>query len=283
MCLILVCFLMAVGIFALILVVLFYNYGEKMNVKLNNQLVEAVNIFTESGRRFDAPIREYERAIAEAKKRIDSDVMCANFIPKPQTPEQMDKKQRTSMILLLLFVWPVGIPYAIYFSRTKEKREKQNNETYVAEMTEYNRKIEDFRQCINEENRKIAEIKQQIEKLEAQKQNFFQQNSEALAFLPRRCRYLGMVERLYHFIHEEYDYTLQDAINRYDKEEKELSELQERIEARERAEELAERHHRELKKSLDDVAYYQKRAAEEQRMTNENLDRIHQDNVRNGY
>ena len=95
-----------------------------MNVKLNNQLVEAVNIFTESGRRFDAPIREYERAIAEAKKRIDSDVMCANFIPKPQTPEQMDKKQRTSMILLLLFVWPVGIPYAIYFFSHERKKRK---------------------------------------------------------------------------------------------------------------------------------------------------------------
>lgn len=252
-----------------------------MNVTLNNQLVNAVNILREAEREFGSKIDMHNKEIIDINKKINAYQNSTRYIPKPMLPTQMYQKQQISMILLLFFVWPVGIPYAIYFLCTKKKLQKKNNEKYVEEMIEYNRKVNQLNESINEERKRISEIKSSITNIESLRQIFFKKNNESLAFLPKSYRTLKAAKHLYVLVHEEYAFTLRDAINRHEREIQELIELEERIEERERAEALAEKRHRDLQKSLDDLAYHQKRSVEEQSRINENLDKLHQDNLRN--
>ncbi len=63
-------------------------------------------------------------------------------------------------------------------------------------MIEYNRKINQLNESINEEKRKLSEIKSLITNIESQRKNFFQKNNESLSFLPKPYRTLEAAKRL---------------------------------------------------------------------------------------
>ena len=252
-----------------------------MNIELNNRLVKAIEFLHEDERKYVSQIDKYNSQIAKIKKRNEGHQSAMVQFPHPMTPAQVEKKQLTSMILLLLFVWPVGIPYAIYFACTKNKREKKNNNKYVAEMKEYENKQQHIKTIINQGNKEIEEIKMLISQVITQRKAYYQTYGACVQGIPERYCTVKDVEAIYFYVHSGISLTLSDAINHHAQDIQELIELRQRIEEKEEAERREEHRHRELIKRYDDNAYQLKRVADAQNQTNEQLEKIHQDNLRN--
>lgn len=216
-----------------------------MNVQLNNQLVKAVNFFQEDEKEYVSQINYHNNEIIRNQNSL-------RFIKHPEPPtKEMEMKQMT-MILLLLFVWPVGIIYAIYYAKNKTILEKEANDKYNEELKAYEDRIKKITETIEEEKKLLSEC-------QTKRQLFYKTKGECILFLPKPYRNLKAAKWIYDYIHGEYVFTLNDAIARYLEDMKELREMGERAEERENE----ERRHKEMKKAVDNAAYYQQKTAEE--------------------
>lgn len=220
-----------------------------MNVQLYNDLNKAYSFLE-----YDE--REFVPKLQAISQRIEA--LRAIRIPYPKTPHELQKKNQAMELILLLFVWPVGLWYI--FKNKKERTEliRQANEQYVRETAEFNRRLAELNQQIAAEQAKYDEVAQV-------RNQYYQREGHCLSFLPENFRRLRTVGIMKHYVNNGMADTLKEAMNLAAKE---LREMEERRVAYEEAK-LAEQRHKETIDAIDRTKDALDRQTEEIKQAND--------------
>ena len=216
-----------------------------MNTLLEKQLKTAHKIFSYKNEHYDIPIQENKKIIYQCKSAYSN-----RRLPKP--PAERIEEQKISDILLLLFLWPVGLANMRKHKKEQAELEIKANVRYVEEMILYE-------QFGNEMHENIQKALHKIKCLESERDAFKQANAAYLSFLNPHYHSLGWVEDILYYVSSGRADSEKEAVNSIIADrQRELEQEEERLRFEEDMEQRKKFHEesmaaaRNIQKSLDE-------------------------------
>ena len=141
-----------------------------MNITLKKQLEAAYDFYAYQEKHFYVPIRDNHDIANKCKCAFES----RHF---PRSPVSRMEEQNIKDILLLLFLWPVGIANMRKHKKEKAQLEMKANVQFAEEMLLYEKFCEEMQET-------IRCALEEVKRLEAACRAYAQANGDCVAFLP---------------------------------------------------------------------------------------------------
>ncbi len=237
-----------------------------MNLTLKKQLQTAYEFYRYQEEHYYVPIRKNRDIVSQCKYAFKN----RQF---PKSPVSQMEDQNVKDILLLLFLWPVGIVNMYKHKKEKAQLEVKANVQYAEEMFLYEKFC-----CEMKEN--IHKALSAINRLETERKVFEQTNGNCVAFLPSCYHNLWDVRDLLSYVSAGRADSIKEAANLMIADRQREEDIERENWYFERSMEQREKFHNETMGELREIQRKQDAAAEQRRDLQRTVSDIHREIIR---
>lgn len=237
-----------------------------MNLTLKKQLQDAYKFFEYQEEHYYVPIRENRDTVSQCKYEFKNK-------PFPKSPVTRMEEQNIKDILLLLFLWPVGIVNMRKHKKEKAQLEMKANVQYAEEMFLYEK-------FCNEMKENIQKALFEINRLETERKAFAQANNNCVAFLPSCYHSLWDVRDLLSYVSAGRADNIKEAANLMIADRQREEDIERENWYFERSMEQREKFHNETIVELREIQKKQDEAAVQRRNLQRTVSDIHREIIR---
>lgn len=232
-----------------------------MNLTLEKQLQNAYEFFNYQEEHYYVPIRKNRDIVNQCKQAFASRRL-------PASPVSRIEEQNIKDILLLLFLWPVGIVNMRKHKKEKAQLEVKANVQYAEEMFLYEK-------FCGEMKENIQKALSEITRLETERKAFEQANDNCVAFLPSCYHSLWDVKDLLSYVSAGRADSIKEAANLMIADRQREEDIEREKWYFERSMQQRERFHNETMGELREIQKKQDEAAEQRRKLQRTVSDIH--------
>ena len=237
-----------------------------MNLTLKKQLQTAYEFYNYQEEHYYVPIRKNRDIVNECKNAFKN----RQF---PSSPAARMEGQKIADILLLLFLWPVGIINMRKHKKEKAQLEIKANVRYAEEMLLYEKFCSEIKE-------KMQNAFSEIKRLEAERKAFEQANDSCVAFLPSCYRSLWDVGDLLSYVSAGRADSIKEAANLMIADRQRREDIERENWYFERSMKQREKFHNETLGELREIQRKQDEAAEQRRRMNNSVSSIYHEMMR---
>ena len=237
-----------------------------MNLTLKKQLQTAYEFYNYQEEHYYVPIIKNRDIVNQCTYAFENR-------QSPRSPVSRMEEQNIKDILLLLFLWPVGIVNMYKHKKEKAQLEVKANVQYAEEMLLYEK-------FCSEMNENIQKALSEINRLETERKAFEQANNNCVAFLPSCYHSLFNVRDLLSYVSAGRADSIKEAANLMIADRQREEDIERENWYFERSMEQREKFHNETMEELRKIQRKQDEAAEQRRNLQSTVSNIHREIIR---